>query len=250
MVSTGIERETSGESDVAGHQRVEAVHHALGRPGGAGGKHEHRHLIRGQGADVSRRRGREALLGGQQRRLEAVRSVPIDNKDMLKLWQLSSKRHRHGLVIEAAEEFWDDEDLRRRKSQHVAQFMLAKDRHQGIDDRADSEGCERDHGEFPPVRQLNGNDVAPPDPHALQRRRGARDPVAKLGVGEAPAVRTIRTISQQGQLIGRFFDPLPEKFVVVLVDPEPLGAHRLGVRNSIETRSCHGLLPGSEASDR
>src|SRR5271166_1902794 len=139
---------------------------------------------------------------------------------MLKLRQLGSKRLRHGLVVEAAEELWDDEDFRRRKSQHVAQFMLAEDWHQGIDDRSHPECGERNHRELPPVRQLDRNDVAPSYPHTLERRGGARDAVAKLGIGEAPAFRTIGTVRQQRQFLGGLFDPSLEKLVVILVDPE------------------------------
>ena len=53
----GVEAEASGERDVAGQQRIEAMHDAFGRAGGARREHQHRHLIGGKRADLADRGG-------------------------------------------------------------------------------------------------------------------------------------------------------------------------------------------------
>ena len=80
----------------------------------------------------------------------------------------------------------------RQISEQVAELALAEDRHQWIDDCADAEGRERHDCELPPVRQLNGNDVAAVDPEPPQRGGGAGDQVAEFGVVEtAPCLRVL-----------------------------------------------------------
>src|SRR6516165_11575872 len=108
--------------------------------------------------------------------------------------KIALKRLRHRFMVEAAKESWNDKDLCVRKIEHIAQLAFAKDRHQRIDDGADAEGGESDHRKFPPVRQLNRDHVAALDLQALQRRGGARNGVAKLGVTEAPPFRTVGAI--------------------------------------------------------
>ncbi len=63
-------------------------------------------------------------------------------------------------MIEATEQLWHDQQLRLGEAEHVVELVLAEDRHQGIDDRADPERRQCNHRELPPVRQLNRYDIA------------------------------------------------------------------------------------------
>ena len=116
---------------------------------------------------------RKPLLRREQRRLETIGPCAVDNHNMRKLRQVPLKRLRHCLMIEATKYFGHDDQLRFRELEHVTELPLAEDRHQRVDNRANPECRERDHGELPPIRQLNGDDIAASEAHALEGRGGA-----------------------------------------------------------------------------
>ena len=87
-----VEAEAPGERDIAGQQRIEAMHDALGRAGGARREHQHRHLIGGKRADLADRGRAETVAAGQQRLIEAVRPLAVDNDEVLKFRQSGSQR--------------------------------------------------------------------------------------------------------------------------------------------------------------
>ena len=75
--------------------------------------------------------------GGGSRSSEESRTAskvfgpsPSTTTTCAKLRQVGLQRLRHRLVIEAAEQFWHDEDLGLGEIEHVAELALAKDRHQ------------------------------------------------------------------------------------------------------------------------
>ena len=238
-----IEAEPPGERNVAGHQRIQAMHDAFGRAGRARGEHQHRHLIGGKRADLARRRRPEPLAAGQQRPIKAVSPLAVDDNQVLKFRQLGLQRTHHRLVIEATKQLGYDHQLCLGEVEHVAKLVFAEDRHQRIDDCADPEGRQRDHREFPPIGQLHGDDVTGADAKAPQGGGRACDEIAEFGIGEAPRLGAIGAVGQQREFFRCGRDRLLEKLVEIPVDPESAVAHRSRVGGRIEAILAHAFPP-------
>ena len=128
-------------------------------------------------------------------------------------------------MIEATKQLGYDHQLCLGEVEHVAKLVFAKDRHQRIDDRAQPEGRQRDHGEFPPIGQLHGDHVTGANAKAFQGGGGACDEIAEFGIGEAPRLGAIGAVGQKREFSRRGRDCLLQKLVEALVDPEAAVAH-------------------------
>ena len=219
------------------------MHDAFGRSGGARREHQHRHLIGGKRADLAGRRRPEPLAAGQQRPIEAVGPLAVDDDQVLKFRQFGLQRTHHRLVIEATKQLGYDHQLCLGEVEHVAKLVFAKDRHQRIDDGAEPEGRQRDHREFPPIGQLHGDDVTGADAKAFQGGGRACDEIAEFGIGEAPRLGAIGAVGQKREFSRRGRDRLLKKLVEALVDPEAAVAHRSRVGGGIEAIFAHAFPP-------
>src|SRR5260370_40117939 len=115
-------------------------------------------------------------------------------------------------MIEAAERFGDDQQFRFGETEHVAEFVFAEDRHQGIDDGTHPEGSERDYGELPPIGKLHRDDATSADAKALQSGGRARNDIAEIAVREAPPFGAIRTVGPEREFSSPDGESPPQKF--------------------------------------
>ena len=74
--------------------------------------------------------------------------------------QITAQIYRHSRIVEAAEGCGHDEHLALGELQHEAKLALAEHGHERITDGTKLQAGEMQHGKFPPIRQLKGDDVA------------------------------------------------------------------------------------------
>ena len=244
----GVEMKAPAERIGAGDQAVRGVHHPLRRTRRSGGEHHHREIVGmkrrcgGAGGSLDSRAALEQQL------VEAVLALAVDDDHVLELGQLGAHARRHRFVVEATEQLGHDQHLGLGEGQHVTELALAEDRHERVDDRPEPAAGQRDDNELPPVRQLDGDDVAPADAEAEQRAGSARDLVAELGIAETRGLGSIDPVADHRRLVRRSGDRGDQVVVDGAVQPEPARAHRAAVGSEVEGRNRHAVSPAVAAA--
>ena len=196
--------------------------------------------MRGEGGEF----GLARVLGDQA--IETVLRAAVDHDDVGEGRNLGLHGERDGAVIDVAERGRHDQHLGPGEAEHEGELALAEDDHQRVGDRAELEGGEMEHGELPPVGQLEGDDVALADAAPGEADRDAIGQAIEFGVGQAHFGRPVGAGGDDGDLVAEAGDVATEMVEQGLVAPQTGRGHG-GAAGRGAQIVRHRLLPPSGA---
>ena len=178
----GTEMKPLGEGHEVREHRVRAVHHPFRLSGRAAGIEELDHLV---GLDAPRAEGVAFRLAARlQQALEGVLGAAPDDEDMAQRRKALADGLRHGGIVDVAKPRRHHQHLGLGKAEHEAELTFPEDGHQRIAHRAELEAGEVQDRELPPVRQLEGDDVAASHPALREVQRDEIGQAVELAIGQ------------------------------------------------------------------
>ena len=137
-----------------GKQGVGGVHDPLGFAGGTGSVEDLDGVVGGELA--LGKQGVGVLLffpgGFRETLFKATLALSPDDQQGFEIRQLPPNTVNHGLVVKATKDLWYYQQFGLAMLEHEAQFPLPENRHERIQNRADTHAGQMQGGGLPPVR--------------------------------------------------------------------------------------------------
>ena len=150
--------------------------------------------------------------------IKTVLAFAVDYDYVLQVRQLRLELGCHKFMVETAEQLGHDENAGLAKREHVAKFTRTKVRYQWIDNCTQAPTGQGGHRKFPPVRQLDGDDIAAAHPEFMQGRSSARHPIAQLKIAQAQSPH-VNPVGNEGRFVRKSVRRCYEQIVECLLAP-------------------------------